>query len=104
MILEWWTQLVRKYYIYYYQFSNTSSLFCLLIFFDCEVKLYHRLPNNYFSLVERDPKKRRVKPIETQASLLDFDLGESSDDSDFRIEDHAEPSDDDLSMDSRDGG
>ncbi|XP_018330448.1 PHD finger protein 14 isoform X2 [Agrilus planipennis] len=45
--------------------------------------------------IERDPKKRRVKPIETQASILDFDLGESSDDSDFRIEDHPDISDDD---------
>lgn len=36
-----------------------------------------------------------MKPIEPQ-SLLDFDLGEgeSSDDSDFRIEDHPEESDD----------
>lgn len=54
-------------------------------------------------IVERDPKKRRVKPVETQASLLDFDLGESSDDSDFRIEDHAEESDDD-SIDSNGEG
>lgn len=38
----------------------------------------------------------------TQQSLLDFDLGESSDDSDFRIEDHCEESDDD-SVDSNDG-
>jgi len=53
--------------------------------------------------VERDPKKRRVKPVESaQQSLLDFDLGESSDDSDFRIEDHCEESDDD-SVDSNDG-
>ncbi|XP_014614810.1 PREDICTED: PHD finger protein 14 isoform X2 [Polistes canadensis] len=53
---------------------------------------------------ERDPKKRRVKPVESaQQSLLDFDLGESSDDSDFRIEDHCEESDDD-SVDSNDVG
>ncbi|KAJ3640977.1 hypothetical protein Zmor_027508 [Zophobas morio] len=46
--------------------------------------------------IERDPNKRRVKPVETQASILDFDLEEeSSDDSDFRIEDHPEVSDDD---------
>ncbi|KAI5728993.1 hypothetical protein M8J77_023996 [Diaphorina citri] len=45
--------------------------------------------------VERDPNKRRIKPP-TQ-NYLDFeDLGESSDDSDFRIEDHAEDSDDDT--------
>lgn len=57
-----------------------------------------------FFTVERDPKKRRVKPVESaQQSLLDFDLGESSDDSDFRIEDHCEESDDD-SVDSNDVG
>lgn len=50
-------------------------------------------------LVERDPNKRRVKPVE-QACVLDFDE-ESSDDSDFRIEDHPDISDDDAdSMDS----
>ena len=44
-------------------------------------------------LVERDPTKRKVKPAQ---ALFDFDdLGESSDDSDFRIEDHCEESDDD---------
>lgn len=49
-----------------------------------------------FLTVERDPNKRRVKPVETQACILDFDLEEeSSDDSDFRIEDHPEISDDD---------
>lgn len=43
--------------------------------------------------VERDPTKRKVKPAQ---ALFDFeDLGESSDDSDFRIEDHCEESDDD---------
>ncbi|XP_072939791.1 uncharacterized protein [Epargyreus clarus] len=43
----------------------------------------------------RATAKRKVKPVEPQ-SLLDFDLGEgeSSDDSDFRIEDHPEESDD----------
>lgn len=56
-----------------------------------------------FFAVERDPNKRKVKPVETQQSLLDFDLGESSDDSDFRIEDHSEESDDD-SVDSNDVG
>lgn len=36
--------------------------------------------------MERNSKRRQVKPSET---LLDIeDLGESSDDSDFRIEDH----------------
>uniref|UniRef100_A0A8D8SDC7 PHD finger protein 14 n=1 Tax=Cacopsylla melanoneura TaxID=428564 RepID=A0A8D8SDC7_9HEMI len=45
--------------------------------------------------MERDPNKRRIKPP-TQ-NYLDFeDLGESSDDSDFRIEDHAVDSDDDT--------
>ncbi|XP_022119856.2 PHD finger protein 14 isoform X1 [Pieris rapae] len=48
--------------------------------------------------------KRKVKPVEPQ-SLLDFDLGEgeSSDDSDFRIEDHPEDSDD-YSINSDDDG
>lgn len=47
--------------------------------------------------MERDPTKRKVKPSQT---LFDFeDLGESSDDSDFRIEDHCEESDD-YSIDS----
>ncbi|XP_063619283.1 PHD finger protein 14 isoform X2 [Cydia splendana] len=52
----------------------------------------------------RDPAKRKVKPVEAQ-SLLDFDLGEgeSSDDSDFRIEDHPEDSDD-HSINSNDDG
>lgn len=55
-----------------------------------------------FLTVERDPNKRRVKPVETQASILDFDLEEeSSDDSDFRIEDHPEVSDDDDEEDSQ---
>ena len=46
-----------------------------------------------------------MKPVGPAAhqSLLDFDLGESSDDSDFRIEDHCEESDDD-SIDSDDDG
>ncbi|KRT80043.1 PHD finger motif containing protein, partial [Oryctes borbonicus] len=56
------------------------------------------------SSVERDPKKRRVKPVETQSSILDFDLGESSDDSDFRIEDHPEVSDDDSFDSTGEGG
>lgn len=77
----------------------TIVFFCIikyiLIFRENQIKLF-------FS-VERDPKKRRVKPVESaQQSLLDFDLGESSDDSDFRIEDHCEESDDD-SVDSNDG-
>lgn len=50
--------------------------------------------------MERDPTKRRVKPA--AQALIDFDdLGESSDDSDFRIEDHTEESDD-YSFDSDD--
>ncbi|XP_044756920.1 PHD finger protein 14 isoform X2 [Coccinella septempunctata] len=45
--------------------------------------------------LERDPKKRRVKPVDTQAIIKFEDLEESSDDSDFRIEDHPEVTDDD---------
>ncbi|XP_031369437.1 PHD finger protein 14 isoform X4 [Apis dorsata] len=56
----------------------------------------------YKTMIERDPKKRRVKPVGSAQSLLDFDLGESSDDSDFRIEDHCESDDD--SVDSNDIG
>lgn len=45
--------------------------------------------------MERDPNKRRIKP--STQNYLDFeDLGESSDDSDFRIEDHPIDSDDDT--------
>lgn len=54
------------------------------------------------SSIERDPNKRRVKPVE-QAVALDFDE-ESSDDSDFRIEDHPDVSDDDDSIDSNGEG
>lgn len=40
-------------------------------------------------MVERDPSKRRVKPVENHLQLLDFaDYGDSSDDSDFQIDDH----------------
>lgn len=68
----------------------------------CCLKTYKWDALNYiFFPVERDPKKRRVKPV--GAPLLDFDIGESSDDSDFRIEDHCEESDDD-SEDSNDIG
>ncbi|XP_064470964.1 PHD finger protein 14-like [Ornithodoros turicata] len=43
----------------------------------------------YRTMVERDPSKRRVKPVENHLQLLDFaDLGDSSDDSDFHIDDH----------------
>ncbi|CAH1236421.1 unnamed protein product [Diabrotica balteata] len=56
--------------------------------------------------IERDPNKRKVKPVDPgeQACVLDFDE-ESSDDSDFRIEDHPEVSDDDEdSLDSQGEG
>ncbi|KAG8325521.1 PHD finger protein 14 [Homalodisca vitripennis] len=63
----------------------------------------HQLITKFSFTVERDPTKRKVKPTPPSA-LIDFDLsGESSDDSDFRIEDHCEESDDD-SLDSDDGG
>ncbi|CAB0009582.1 unnamed protein product [Nesidiocoris tenuis] len=54
----------------------------------------------YFA-VERDPQKRKVKPPQALFEL-DDDL-ESSDDSDFRIEDHDDESDDD-SIDSNANG
>ncbi|CAH1188510.1 unnamed protein product [Phyllotreta striolata] len=55
------------------------------------------------SSIERDPNKRKVKPVDPvdQQCVLDFDE-ESSDDSDFRIEDHPEVSDDDDDEDSLD--
>lgn len=43
----------------------------------------------YRAMVERDPSKRRVKPVENHLQLLEFaDLDDSSDDSDFQIDDH----------------
>uniref|UniRef100_A0A0A9Y129 PHD finger protein 14 n=3 Tax=Lygus hesperus TaxID=30085 RepID=A0A0A9Y129_LYGHE len=54
-----------------------------------------------YYVLERDPQKRRVKPPQALFEL--DDLGESSDDSDFRIEDHADESDDD-SIDSNANG
>lgn len=44
-------------------------------------------------LDEREPSKRKIKP--PSQPLLDLEFGESSDDSDFNIEDHHERSDDD---------
>lgn len=52
--------------------------------------------------VERDPQKRKVKPV--QNPLLDFDLGESSDDSDFRIEDHNDSGDDSINSNDEESG
>ena len=37
---------------------------------------------------ERDPKKRRVKPVERHLIQLDFGLSDSEEDSDFEIKDH----------------
>lgn len=61
----------------------------------CENIFTGVIKNCIWFLESRGPAKRKVKPVEPQ-SLLDFDLGEgeSSDDSDFRIEDHPEESDD----------
>ncbi|XP_066589670.1 PHD finger protein 14 isoform X2 [Prorops nasuta] len=55
----------------------------------------------YKTMIERDPQKRRVRPVFTAEEIEELDLIESSDDSDFRIEDHCEESDDD-SVDSND--
>lgn len=42
----------------------------------------------YFNIsVERDPRKRRVKPVSHHLLQLDF-MGDSSDDSDFNAEGH----------------
>lgn len=51
-------------------------------------------------LVEREPSKRRIKP--PSQPLLDLEFGESSDDSDFNIEDHHEAGSDDDSFNSED--
>jgi hypothetical protein len=42
---------------------------------------------NFFS-VQRDPKKRKVKPVEKHLIQVDFGLDDSEDDSDFEVEDH----------------
>ncbi|GAB6031984.1 hypothetical protein CHUAL_010362 [Chamberlinius hualienensis] len=43
----------------------------------------------YRTMVERDPKKRRVKPVDSHLLQLNFgELDDSSDDSDFRLEEH----------------
>ncbi|XP_067143642.1 PHD finger protein 14 isoform X2 [Centruroides vittatus] len=58
----------------------------------------------YRTMVERDPSKRRVKPVEKHLQLLDFaDLDDSSDDSDFKIGDHEQESDNDDSGESSAG-
>lgn len=39
--------------------------------------------------MERDPKKRRVKPVDRHMLQLDFaDLDDSSDDSDYKVTDN----------------
>lgn len=50
--------------------------------------------NLLFSVASKRPNKRSTAGSMTTQTLLDFDLSESSDDSDFRIEDHADESDD----------
>lgn len=47
---------------------------------------------NVFPVTSKRPNKR--SSAMTTQTLLDFDLSESSDDSDFRIEDHDDESDD----------
>ena len=42
-------------------------------------------------LDKRDPKKRRVKPVERHLIQLDFGLSDSESDSDFEINEHEEP-------------
>ena len=41
-----------------------------------------------FFLVERDPRKRRVKPVSKHLLQLDFGGLDSSDDSDFEVAEH----------------
>ena len=42
-------------------------------------------------LDKRDPKKRRVKPVERHLIQLDFGLSDSENDSDFEITEHDDP-------------
>lgn len=66
-------------------------MFCLLL----RKRKNKLVLNSLCFLVERDPNKRKVKPVDTQSIINFEDLEESSDDSDFRIEDHPEATDDD---------
>ncbi|KAG8196845.1 hypothetical protein JTE90_027558 [Oedothorax gibbosus] len=60
----------------------------------------------YRTMVERDPSKRKVKPVENHMQqLLDFgDLDDSSDDSDFKIGDDAQESNEEDSGEESSGG
>ncbi|VDI79928.1 Hypothetical predicted protein [Mytilus galloprovincialis] len=42
----------------------------------------------YKTMLERDPKKRKVKPVEKHLIQVDFGLDDSDDDSDFEVGDH----------------
>lgn len=58
------------------QLDKESSLdTCLLFFFIAD---------------ERDPKKRKVKPVERHLLQVDFGLSDSENDSDFEIQEHDE--------------
>ena len=71
---------------------NDILIFFLMCFCKVIFVSFFLIENlKYSSIVERNSKRRQVKPSE---ALLDIDdLGESSDDSDFRIEDHCLESD-----------
>ncbi|XP_033624200.1 PHD finger protein 14-like [Asterias rubens] len=45
----------------------------------------------YETMYKRDPKKRRVKPVERHLIQLDFGLSDSENDSDFEITEHDDP-------------
>ncbi|XP_038078646.1 PHD finger protein 14-like [Patiria miniata] len=45
----------------------------------------------YEAMYKRDPKKRRVKPVERHLLQLDFGMSDSESDSDFEINEHEEP-------------
>lgn len=47
-------------------------------------------------VTSKRPNKRSTVGSMTTQTLLDFDLSESSDDSDFRIEDHEDVGSDDM--------
>ncbi|XP_033099268.1 PHD finger protein 14-like [Anneissia japonica] len=55
------------------------------------------------AMMERDPKKRRVKPVERHLLQLDFGLDDSEDDSDFEVEEHHKKDESDQSDEETEG-
>ncbi|KAJ8036545.1 PHD finger protein 14 [Holothuria leucospilota] len=55
------------------------------------------------ALYERDPKKRKVKPVERHLLQVDFGLSDSENDSDFEIQEHDEEESDEEKVYDSDG-